>query len=228
MLDIATTHERALARLYDAMAQTGDYRPDAEGAARRSLRLACLAYLSRLDGGARAEALYKSATNMTERQGALEQLIATGRDKDALADFAAEFSQNRLVMDKWFMVQPLRAAPEKAVARARDLAARPDFDWKNPNRFRALIGGLTANHAAFHAADGSGYDFLAEWLMRLDPVNPQTTARMCSAFETISRYDSGRQALARAALARIAALPGLSRNTAEMVTRILAGPDQGQ
>ncbi|MBP8932444.1 MAG: aminopeptidase N, partial [Paracoccus sp.] len=140
MLDIATTHERALARLYDAMAQTGDYRPDAEGAARRSLRLACLAYLSRLDGGARAEALYKSATNMTERQGALEQLIATGRDKDALADFAAEFSQNRLVMDKWFMVQPLRAAPEKAVARARDLAARPDFDWKNPNRFRALIG----------------------------------------------------------------------------------------
>ena len=228
MLDIATTHERALARLYDAMAQTGDYRPDAEGAARRSLRLACLAYLSRLDGGARAEALYKSATNMTERQGALEQLIATGRDKDALADFAAEFSQNRLVMDKWFMVQPLRAAPEKAVARARELAARPDFDWKNPNRFRALIGGLTANHAAFHAADGSGYDFLAEWLMRLDPVNPQTAARMCSAFETISRYDNGRQALARDALARIAALPGLSRNTVEMVTRILAGPDQGQ
>ncbi|RCW83418.1 aminopeptidase N [Paracoccus lutimaris] len=228
MLDIATTHERALARLYDAMTQTGDYRPDAEGAARRSLRLACLAYLSRLDGGARAEALYKSATNMTERQGALEQLIATGRDKDALADFAAEFGGNRLVMDKWFMVQPLRTAPGNAVARTRELAARPDFDWKNPNRFRALIGGLTANHAAFHAADGSGYDFLAEWLMRLDPVNPQTTARMCSAFETISRYDSGRQALARAALVRIAALPGLSRNTAEMVTRILAGPDQGQ
>jgi aminopeptidase N len=34
--------------------------------------------------------------------------------------------------------------------------------------------------------------------------------------------------MARDALARIAALPGLSRNTAEMVTRILAGPDQGQ
>ena len=99
----------------------------------------------------------------------------------------------------------------------------PDFDWKNPNRFRALIGGLTANHAGFHAADGSGYDFLAEWLMRLDPVNPQTTARMCSAFETVSRYDAGRQAHARSALERIAALPGLSRNSSEMVTRILAG-----
>ncbi|WP_374635394.1 aminopeptidase N [Paracoccus sp. (in: a-proteobacteria)] len=222
-LDIATAHERALTRLYEAMAPTGRYRPDAKGAAQRSLRLACLAYLSRLDGGARAETLYRNATNMTERQGALEQLIAAGRDKDALAGFAAEFSANRLVMDKWFMVQPLRSAPDKAVARAQDLAKRPDFDWKNPNRFRALIGGLTANHAAFHAADGAGYEFLAEWLMRLDPVNPQTAARMCSAFETIGRYDAKRQALARAALTRIADMPGLSRNTSEMVTRILAG-----
>ena len=223
MLDIATTHESALTRLYDAMAQPGPYRPDAEGGARRSLRLAALAYLSRLDGGTRAEALYRDATNMTERQGALEQLIAAGRDKNALAAFAQEFGANRLVMDKWFMVQPLRAAPDKAVARARDLATRPDFDWKNPNRFRALIGGLTANHAGFHAADGAGYDFLAEWLMRLDPVNPQTAARMCSTYETIGRYDTDRQALARAALERIASQPGLSRNTAEMVTRILAG-----
>lgn len=222
-LQIATRHEAALARLYDAMATPGPYRPDAEGAGRRSLRLACLTYLTRLDGGQRAEALFAGAGNMTERQGALEQLIAAGRDQPALQSFAAEFSGNRLVMDKWFMVQPLRAAPDQAVARARALSTHADFDWKNPNRFRALIGGLTANHAGFHAADGSGYDFLAQWLMRLDPVNPQTAARMCAAFETISRYDAGRQAHATAALQRIAALPELSRNSSEMVTRILAG-----
>lgn len=221
--DIAQTHEPALARLYEAMQTPGPYRPDAEGAARRSLRLACLGLLSRIDRGARAEALFGAASNMTERQGALECLIAAGRDAEALAAFAREFAGNRLVMDKWFMVQPLRAAPGRAVARARDLAARPDFDWKNPNRFRALIGGLTANHAAFHAADGSGYGFTVDWLMRLDPVNPQTTARLCSAFETWTRYDAGRQAHARAALGRLAAMPGLSRNTSEMVTRILAG-----
>ncbi|WP_199259431.1 aminopeptidase N [Paracoccus binzhouensis] len=221
--DIARVHEPALARLYEAMAEAGPYRPDAKGAARRSLRLACLGLLSRLDGGTRAEALFATASNMTERQGALECLIAAGRDEAALASFAREFSGNRLVMDKWFMVQPLRAAPDRAVARARDLAARPDFDWKNPNRFRALIGGLTANHAAFHAADGSGYAFTVDWLMRLDPVNPQTTARMCSAFETWGRYDAGRQAHARAALGRLAAMEGLSRNSSEMVTRILAG-----
>lgn len=46
---------------------------------------------------------------------------------------------------------------------------------------------------------------------------------MCSVFETLPRYDATRQAHARAALERIAALPELSRNSSEMVTRILAG-----
>ena len=51
---LAQAHQRALARLYDAMAPIGPYRPDAEGAGRRSLRLACLGPLSRLDATLRA------------------------------------------------------------------------------------------------------------------------------------------------------------------------------
>ena len=221
--DIAQAHRDRLETLWHQMETPGPYRPDAEGAGRRSLRLAALGLLGRLDGGARAAALFDAAGNMTERQGALAALIAQGRDAAALARFEARFGANRLVMDKWFMLQPLHAPPAGALARARTLAARPDFEWKNPNRFRALIGGFAANHAAFHAADGAGYDFVVEWLMRLDPVNPQTAARMLSAFETIGRYDPARRARARAALERLAALPGLSRNSAEMVTRILAG-----
>ena len=230
--DLAARHEDALQRLYDRMAPDGPYRPDAAGSARRSLRLAALALLSRLDEGDRALVLFGTAENMTERFGALARLVAAGRDRDSLELFRREFQGNRLVMDKWFTVQALHAAPGDAVARAAALAGRSDFDWKNPNRFRALLGGLAANHAGFHASDGSGYDFYAGWLMKLDPVNPQTAARMCSAFETWPRYDAGRRDKARAALQRIAAMPGLSRNTAEMVTRILAaggkaGPNKG-
>ena len=103
MTEIATAYEPQFAALYDAMA-TETYHPDAKGAGRRSLRLACLAYLSRLDGGDRAQHLFASADNMTERQGALEQLIATGRAAQPLAEFEAQFRDNRLVMDKWFMV----------------------------------------------------------------------------------------------------------------------------
>ncbi|MDF3606420.1 aminopeptidase N [Paracoccus sp. DMF-8] len=220
--DLASRHGAALSALYDATIEEEPYRPDAAGAARRSLRLACLSLLSRIDGGERAFVLFGTASSMTERFGALGQLVACGNDREALELLRHEFSDNRLVMDKWFMVQPLRANPETAVERARDLAARPDFDWKNPNRFRALLGGLSANHAAFHRADGAGYDFYADWLIRLDPVNPQTAARMSTAFETWTRHDDNLRARARAALQRIADVPGLSRNTSEMVTRILA------
>ena len=105
---------------------------------------------------------------------------------------------------------------------ARDLSQRKDFDWKNPNRFRALLGGLAANHAGFHAADGSGYDFTADWLLRMDVLNPQMAARLSTAFETWTRYDPGRRAKALAALERIAASEGLSKNTREMVSRMIA------
>ncbi|MDA9352266.1 aminopeptidase N C-terminal domain-containing protein, partial [Ascidiaceihabitans sp.] len=82
------------------------------------------------------------------------------------------------------------------------------------------LGALAGHHAGFHAKDGSGYALLADWLIKLDPVNPQTTARMCSAFQTWRRYDQIRQSLIGTQLDRIANTPNLSRDTAEMITRI--------
>ena len=218
---LARKHETALEDAYRGAETPGPYSPDAGAAGKRMLRLATLALLNRIDGGDRAAALEAGAGNMTERLGAIGALIETGRSEEALARMEARFGENRLVMDKWFMVQPLHAAPGDAVAVAKALATRSDFDWKNPNRFRALLAGVSGNHAGFHRADGAGYRFYADWLIRLDPVNPQTTARMCSAFETFRRYDAGRQTLARAELERIASRSGLSKNTAEMVGRIL-------
>ena len=77
------------------------------------------------------------------------------------------------------------------------------------------------NHAGFHRKDGAGYAFLADWLITLDDKNPQTTARLCSVFQTWKRYDDARQRLIRAELERIKAKPNLSRDTDERVTRIL-------
>ncbi|MFO1175685.1 MAG: aminopeptidase N [Paracoccaceae bacterium] len=220
---IAERLESPLAATFAQLAGQGAFSPDAGSAGRRALRLACLAYLNRLDGGARAAALYADATNMTEMQGALAGLIEAGKGAAELKAFHDRFRTNRLVIDKWFSLQVLHAAPARAAAIARDLAAHPDFDWKNPNRFRALLGGLAANHAGFHQASGAGYDFYADWLIRLDPVNPQTTARMSTAFETWARYDAGRRAKARAAMERILATPGLSRDSGEMIGRLLGG-----
>ena len=63
---------------------------------------------------------------------------------------------------------------------------------------------------------------MADWLIKLDAVNPQTAARMSTAFEAWPRYDAGRRAHACAALDRILAAKGLSRNLSEMAQRIRA------
>ncbi|NCO21940.1 MAG: aminopeptidase N [Rhodobacterales bacterium] len=218
---IAEAQADSFASLYNEMHIPGPYRPDSKAAGKRALRQAALGFLALVDGGKRATKQFAGADNMTEQLGALSVLLSIEQGGSALAAFARQWQTDRLVMDKWFMLQPMQAAPERAVGVTDALSRHADFDWKNPNRFRALIGGLAGNHAGLHAADGAGYDLIADWLIRLDPLNPQTTARMTTIFETWRRYDADRQALMRGALQRILETPGLSRDTTEMLGRIL-------
>jgi aminopeptidase N len=213
----------ALPALYEEMNIPGPYSPDAKAAGCRALRLTALSYLSRLDEGKAAERQFREADNMTEQTGALAVLLDTGRGQPEVQSFFRQWRHDRLVMDKWFALQVAHAAPRAAAATARDLTGHPDFDWKNPNRFRSVLGALSMNAAGFHDPTGASYRLMADWLLRLDPLNPQTTARMCTAFETWKRYDADRQALIRAELERMLGTPGLSRDATEMVARILNG-----
>lgn len=206
--------------MFDAM-DAGAFVPDADGSGKRSLRLAALGLLSVLDGGDTARALFASADNMTEQAGALQALLNIGAGAEELTAFENQWRHDRLVMDKWFMMQVISAAPDDTAEVVNRLTAHPDFNMKNPNRFRAVFGGLGANAAGFHHASGSGYALMADWLIQLDALNPQTTARMSGAFETWRRYDVDRQALIKTQLTRILSTPNLSRDTTEMVQRML-------
>ncbi|WP_170325710.1 aminopeptidase N [Ruegeria arenilitoris] len=210
-----------LPRLHSETLIDAPFSPDADQAGKRALGGAALYLTSRLDGGAKAAEEYAAANNMTYQLAALSCLLRAGTGQQEMAAFYNQWQHDRLVMDKWFGLQVTTAAPEATASIARALTEHADFNWKNPNRFRAVMGALAMNHAGFHHADGAGYALLADWLIRLDPVNPQTTARMCTAFQTWKRYDADRQDLIRAQLTRIADTPDLSRDTTEMVTRIL-------
>ncbi|MCK8483871.1 aminopeptidase N [Aliiroseovarius sp. S2029] len=210
-----------LPRLSAEMEVDAPYEPNAEQAGKRALGLELLKLTNRLDGGAAAQALYESADNMTHRLGALGCLLDVDKGSNELADFRTRFEGDALVMDKWFAMQVAHTDPEKAADLADTLTKDPAFNWKNPNRFRALFGALSMNQAGFHHASGKAYALLADWLIKLDPVNPQITARMTTAFETWRRYDADRQDMMTAALKRIAATDGLSRDSQEMVGRML-------
>jgi aminopeptidase N len=207
--------------LYDAMTVPGPYSPDATAAGQRDLQGLLLSLLTRLDQGKVARAQFAAADNMTQQLTALSCLMARQIGEDESRAFHDQWRHDRLVMDKWFALSVSHARPEDAAKRAAELTAHPDFNIRNPNRFRATFGALAGHAAGFHHASGAGYLTLAEWLIRLDALNPQTTARMCAAFETWTRYDNTRQTHARAALERILATPTLSRDTTEMVSRIL-------
>src|SRR6056297_1939904 len=210
----------ALAALHDAHQVTAPYRPDPDQAGARALANTALGLITRQDDGARAHAQYGSADNMTQQLAALSCLLRAGRGADAAAAFYEQWRHDRLVIDKWFGLQVLTAAPAEAAETAARLTEHPDFTIRNPNRFRAVMGALAGYPAGFHHISGRGYRLLADMLIRLDPLNPQTTARMCAAFETWRRYDAERQALIGAEIDSILATPGLSRDTTEMLDRI--------
>ena len=198
---------------------------DAAAKGARKVKTQALVYLAAgapTEAATRAAAQYDSASNMTDRQGALMALCALdGAERETrLADFHRRFSGNALVIDKWFSLQA-GSMHADALAQARALVAHPDFTLHNPNRVRALYMALAANGHAFHDASGEGYRIIADLILTLDPMNAQTAARFVPPLGRWRRIEPGRAAMMRAELERLAAAPGLSRDTFEQVSKSL-------
>ena len=114
------------------------------------------------------------------------------------------------------------AANPDTLANVQQLMLHPSFSITNPNRVRALIGSFCkGNPIHFHQKNGAGYRFLAEQVLRLDPVNSQTAARLLTALSRWHRYDQERQIRMRAALEKVIAQPGLSRDCYEIAAKSL-------
>ncbi|MGH8596092.1 MAG: aminopeptidase N C-terminal domain-containing protein, partial [Gammaproteobacteria bacterium] len=202
------------------------YSPEPTAAGRRALRNVALSYLMELDDPEirhRCVRHFTTADNMTDAIAALTALANSPGDErvHALAMFYAKWESEPLVIDKWFTVQATSRLPDTLGA-VRALCRHEAFELTNPNKIRALIGAFCqANHAAFHAGDGGGYWFAAEHVIALDPINPQIAARLARAFDRWRKFDAGRQAHARAALEQIRDSSGLSKDTTEVVSRLL-------
>ena len=132
---------------------------------------------------------------MTDRMAALETLSLHDRPERAAAldDFYARYADDPLIIDKWLALQA--AIPEPATLdRVRALTKHPAFSIANPNRVRALIGSFAqANHTQFNRGDGAGYDFVADFVLALDPKNPQVAARLMGAFRSWRALEAGRR-----------------------------------
>ncbi|ADM98942.1 Membrane alanine aminopeptidase N [Dickeya dadantii 3937] len=202
------------------------YRVDQQDMGKRALRNVCLSYLAFADreqADALAAAQFTDADNMTDSLAAMAASVAAQlpcRDT-LLAAFDERWHQDGLVMDKWFALQASSPASD-VLSRVRELLNHRSFSLNNPNRLRSLVGSFCAgNPSAFHAVDGSGYQFLTEMLSDLNTRNPQVASRLIEPLIRLKRYDSGRQALMRQALETLKGLENLSGDLFEKITKAL-------
>ncbi|WP_018078871.1 aminopeptidase N [Thiobacillus denitrificans] len=219
-----------LEAVWTTLAPTTAYAPDGSQVGQRALRNACLAYLAESDAEylqasvvPRLTAQLAAGGNMTNQIAALATLanLDLPEREAALADFYSHWQTEALVIDKWFSVQATSRLPG-TVGHMRALMQHPAFDLKNPNRVYALIRGFCgANPRHFHAADGSGYALAADVISDLQAMNPQVASRIARSFDRWRQFDAGRQAHARAALERIAAVEDLAKDVAEVVGNAL-------
>ncbi|GAA5217817.1 aminopeptidase N [Corallincola platygyrae] len=206
--------------------QTGDYAYEAKDVALRALKACLLNFISATSGAENLNLVdsYNASDNMTEK---LSMLAAANHwqlsERDTLLSmFEKTWRQDALVMDKWLSIQAL-SPKESAIQEIKAIFEHPVFSFTNPNRVRALIGTFAAaNYRAFHNLDGTGYQLLADVVIKMNSINPQVAARIITPLTQWKRFDEKRQALMKEELTRIVNLDDLAKDLYEVVNKSLA------
>ncbi|MFW2571002.1 aminopeptidase N [Legionella sp. 29fVS95] len=213
--------------IYENLWQQEKHAMDARAFGQRKLRNLCLWLMMKADEQNTLERCHQqfvTAHTMTDQIASfalLNNCVQGTVREQAIDSFYRQWSQDELVLDKWFALQASSELPD-TLARVKILLQHPAFHIKNPNKVRAVLGAFCqANPRHFHAINGSGYAFLGEMLAKLDKINPQITARLATPFTRWRRFDQKRQTLMKQQLAQLAKLD-LSRDLREVVMKSLA------
>ncbi len=214
--------------LHTSLTLVKPYAPTAQAIAERSLKNVALAYLMLLNDATVVQLClqqYNSANNMTDASAALAALIqcdapfVTPDRERILKLFYRRWQHEPLAINLWFQLQAISRLPD-TLSQVKALMQHEAFDLRNPNKVRAVIGAFTAqNPVHFHAADGSGYTFLAEQVLALDAINPQIAARLVSPLTRWHKQPPEKQAFMRNALKQILASGQLSADVFEIASK---------
>jgi len=161
--------------------------------------------------------------NMTLSQGALAAVNnrPTAVREMVLAAFHDRWQDNALVLEKWFSFESMSSISGR-IERLEQLMQHPAFDPKNPNKLRVVLGAfMSGNPVRFYAADGSGFEFIADCLIDIDKRNPQLAARMALPLTRMGAYSDARQHQMRRALERMQ-MAVQSTDLGEVIEKALA------
>ncbi len=233
-VQIATNLGPQLMQTYKQHQPEGAYNPAPAQAARRALKNYALYMMLQCNfenSVELAEQQFTQADNMTDRLAALYGLLNVPSNQaskacqraasKALARFYKDFQKEALVIDKWFTLQASAVGTD--VSAMRKLLEHPAFTYKNPNRVHSAISAFCrVNPAQFHALDGSGYEFWADCVIKLDGINQQLAARVARAMDRWRMYAPSAQIMMESALQRVAKTRNLSNDVTEIISKALA------
>lgn len=225
-LALATQSRELLWKTYEQNHDSDHYELTALSMGKRALKNVCLNYLLALDDQDARELAFTQfteANNLTDTMGALYALnnVDCKERTMAINQFYEQRKHQPLLMDKWFSLQAMSLLPT-TLDTVKSLLKHPAFDINNPNRVHSLIGCFTRmNYLRFHDASGSGYQFLTDQVLDIDPKNPQVAARILQPLIRWKKFDTKRQGLMKSQLSRIASSKRLSNDVYELVTKSL-------
>ncbi len=202
-----------------------EYLPTADQIAQRKLKNLALSYWNETDSVAARQAVkdqFSAADNMTDQFSALSIAVNIGHSdfQVMLDDFYSQWSHEALVVNKWLMLIAGQET-ENGLAQVRGLMVHDAFDLKNPNKVRAVLGGLGSSVSTFHDVSGSGYEFLADQIIVLNKRNPQLASRLCTPLTRWKKMSPSLSVLMKKQLQRILA-EELSTDVFEVVSKSLA------
>lgn len=195
----------------------------------RRLKNSCLLLLAHVAENAdKTDALiraqYETSDNMTDKLGALKAAQINPKRalfNDLMITFESEYGDDAVVMDKWFVLHATTMR-EDILSQLDLLQSHPQFSEKNPNKVRSLIGSFAFyNIVGFHQAHAKGYQYVADYLIKLDKINPQVAARIITPLIQFSGLSDDHQSAIKRELNRIFGTKGLSKDLFEKISKSL-------
>ena len=90
------------------------------------------------------------------------------------------------------------------------------FSLENPNNIYSLHSVLGNNHLIMQQ-DPDTFKWLCDEIIKIDKLNPQVAARVCSSFNFVKKFPHDLKTLAQTEIKRVLSETGLSKNSRELL-----------